>query len=102
MSDPLYTMGVWVAKPGKEEQFVDAWREMAAWTASSFEGTTTALLLRDQNDGRRFVSFGPWRSEEDVAAWRASEGFRDRVQGLQPLLERFEPGSFTAVCRIGE
>jgi heme-degrading monooxygenase HmoA len=80
--------------------FIEAWREFAEWTKATFAGANSVILLRDRNEPRRFVSVGPWHSEKDVEQWRASEGFRTRVEGLKPLLERFEPGSYTEVLRL--
>lgn len=95
--DTTYTHGNWVAKPGKEDEFIAIWTELATWTKASFEGAISVVLLRDENDPRKFVSVGPWRSREDVAAWRASEGFRTRVERLQSVLEQFEPGVYRAI-----
>lgn len=100
MSESLYTLGIWIVKAGKEDEFIEAWRNFAEWTKSSFAGASSVVLLRDRNDSRRFVSVGPWRSDKDVQEWRASEGFRMRVEELKPLLEGFEPGSYTEVLSL--
>jgi heme-degrading monooxygenase HmoA len=99
MSD-LYTVGIWIVKPGKEDEFVKAWSALAEWTKSTFEGAGSATLLRDQGQPNRFVSFGPWRSEADIAQWRSSDRFRDGVSAVRPLLEEFQPGTFTAVYKL--
>ena len=100
MDENLYTLGVWLVKAGNEDAFIKAWGEFAEWTKSSFAGASSVVLLRDRSEPRRFVSVGPWRSEKDVQEWRASEGFRTRVEELKPLLERFEPGSYSPVISI--
>jgi heme-degrading monooxygenase HmoA len=102
VSEAIYTLGIWTVKPGMEQQFIDTWSEFATWSKSSFAGAMSVVLLQDRENPRRFISVGPWRSSEDIAQWRGSEGFKSRVKTLQPMLERFEPGSFTAVCRIEE
>ncbi len=30
--DQLYTHGTWKVKRGREDEFIDAWRELAEWT----------------------------------------------------------------------
>ena len=96
-----YTLGNWVAKPGREEEFVAAWRELADWTTSEIGGKPSAKLLRDMADPRRFVSFGPWDSLEAIDAWRALPGFRERVSGIREFLESFEPRTLELVAKVG-
>jgi heme-degrading monooxygenase HmoA len=96
----LYTSGSWRVKPGREDDFVAAWQEIAAWTAAEMPGAMWATLLRDQDDPSHFVSFGPWESEDAIDAWRASDGFRERVARIRELLESFEPMTGEAVADV--
>jgi len=48
------------------------------------------MLLRDRDEPAHFRSFGPWDSDEQVAAWRQSEGFLARIGRIRELLDRFE------------
>jgi heme-degrading monooxygenase HmoA len=92
-------MGVWRVKPGRDEDFVNAWDELARWTVESgFDSTGT--LLRDRSQPGRFVSFGPWPSVEAVEEWRASPGFAERLGALRNTLEGFEPGTYDVVLRV--
>jgi len=95
-----YTMGNWVAKPGREEEFVAAWLELAEWTKREI-GAPSATLLRDIGDPTRFVSFGPWDSLEAIDAWRALPGFRERVERIRGFLESFEPNTLELVATVG-
>ena len=96
----VYTSGTWVAKAGREDEFIAAWQELAEWTTSEVPGAVWATLLRNLDDPRRFVSFGPWDSMEAVAAWRAMPEFAERVAGIRDLLESFEPAAFEAVVEV--
>ena len=69
-----YTMGTWVTQPEKEDAFVAAWREFADWTSREVGGATSALLLRDVAEPRRFVSIGPWESLEASRSASAKRG----------------------------
>jgi heme-degrading monooxygenase HmoA len=96
----VYTLGVWTAKPGREEEFVDAWREMATRTAAEFDGAS-AVLLRDRDQANRFISSGPWESLEQVRAWRESSTFRQGLARIRGLIEAFEPHTMDPVVVIG-
>jgi heme-degrading monooxygenase HmoA len=97
----LFTHGRWVVKPGREEDFVAAWRDFAEWTLANVEGSLRGWLLRDREQRNRFFSFGPWESLEAIEAWRASAGFQERVGGFQELLESFEPYTLDLAAEIG-
>ncbi len=96
-----YTLGNWVAKPGREEEFVAAWQELADWTRGEFGERSSAKLLRDMADPRRFVSFGPWDSLEAIDAWRALPGFKESVSRIREFLESFEPVTLEVVAEVG-
>lgn len=87
----MYTVGVWIIKPGREDEFAARWREMADWTQREIAPGAQGTLLRDRDRPNRFVSFGPWPSLEAIEAWRADPGFADRVGRMRDLLEDFSP-----------
>ncbi|MGI8827333.1 MAG: antibiotic biosynthesis monooxygenase family protein [Chloroflexota bacterium] len=87
----VYSLGIWIVKPGREGDFVEAWREMADWTTREMTGGEKGTLLRDREQPNRFVSFGPWDSVEAITAWRAHPGFRERVGKLREMLDDFSP-----------
>jgi heme-degrading monooxygenase HmoA len=92
-----YTHSIWTVKEGLEEEFVRRWLDLAEWSAA--QGLAgPAKLLRDADNPRTFVSFGPWESLEKVARWRSSPGFHERVARLQEVLENFEPRTLDQVA----
>ena len=92
-----YSHSTWVVKPGLEDEFVRRWTELADW--SSLQGLTArATLLRDVDDRRRFVSFGPWESVDRIARWRSQAGFHERIVRLQEVVESFEPRTLHVVA----
>jgi heme-degrading monooxygenase HmoA len=97
----LYTLGDWIVRPGREDEFIEAWHEMAEWTANEFAPGASAVLVRDRENRSRFVSFGPWESEDQVSRWRESEGFASRVGRIRELLDRFEPQTLDPVASVG-
>jgi quinol monooxygenase YgiN len=95
-----YTWGSWRVKPGREDEFVAAWQEFAAWTAAEIPGAMWATLVRDEVDPSHFLSIGPWESKDAIEAWRATDGFRERVERIRELLDGFEAMTGEAVADV--
>src|SRR5215203_858279 len=70
-----YTSGIWTVKPGREEDFVARWRELAEWASVEFPGAGRPTLLRDMDQSHRFVSFGAWQNLEQIEAFRRHAEF---------------------------
>ncbi len=87
----VWTHGTWTVKPGREDDFVRAWRELARRASSELGFAGRPTLLRDRETPNLFVSFGPWPSIEDVNRFRSSSAFRESVAAMEELLESFEP-----------
>ncbi len=100
MSGEVFTHGRWTVKPGREDEFVAAWSEFAAWSKKDVAGAVWAILLRDQQQRNVFISVGPWETPAAVEAWRANEGFRARVGHIHELLEGFEAMTLDPVVRL--
>lgn len=43
-----YTVGTWIAKAGKEYEFIREWTKFARWTSSNIEGGDKEYLLQDE------------------------------------------------------
>ena len=95
-----YTHGIWTVTPGREEQFVAAWTELAEWTGRDVPGSNWAKLLRDGSAPNRFISFGPWESLDAIEGWRALAGWQQRVRRLRELLDGFEPSTLELVAEL--
>ena len=92
-----WTSGNWIVKDGMADDFVAAWRDLAQWTAGQYPGSR-AWLLRDREHPNVFLSAGPWSNDEVIPAWRASDGFRERVGRIRELLESFEARTLDEVA----
>ena len=93
----MVTTGVWVVDDAEQEAFIEAWASFAAW-ASSMDGAGPLRLGRDSGEPRRFVSFGPWDSTEQVHAWKASGEFRQRMGAVLQHVAEFHPTELDAVA----
>ncbi len=96
-----YTSGTWMVKEGKEDEFVQAWGELAAWTTDTVDGALWAVLLRDEDQPNKFVSMGPWETREAIDTWRAMPEFKEAVGVLKELIDGFEVHVLDAVFEAG-
>ena len=94
-----YTSGIWVAKPGEEDEFVAAWEEFARW-ASTHDGAGTLRLVRDREQTNRFSSFAPWESVDAIQAWKGSDEFRERIGQVKQHVTEFSPSELELVAEV--
>jgi hypothetical protein len=100
MSDEVWTLGRWRVRPGREEEFVAAWRAVgAAFQALPQPPSGAGTLLRSVEDPALHYSFGPWPSLEAVAAMRATPAAVEAIDALRALCDEATPGAFTVVAR---
>ena len=95
----IYTAGRWRPAAGKEDAFVEAWTEFAAW-ASRMPGAGTLLLARDVRTDGVFLSFGAWESIDGVRAWKENAEFRDRIRRVVQHVDEFEPSELAVVATV--
>jgi heme-degrading monooxygenase HmoA len=94
-----YTSGVWVVKPGEEDDFVEAWKEFVAW-AAGMPGSGTFLLVRDLDRSQHFMSFAPWESFEAQQAWKRQPEFVERINRVRARCEDFHPSTYELVTDV--
>ena len=97
----VWTHGTWTVKPGREDDFVAAWRAMAREVSAHLTVTTPPTLLRDRDRPNVFISFGPWESVDAVTRFRGSAPFRRHVTTMGELLESFDARTLDEVVRGG-
>jgi len=90
MAEP-YTHAIWRVKPGRADEFIAAWGELAEWARMHSPGILWGVLLRDVDDPDVFVSTGAWQDAEDIQAFSESPELRRRTEELLQLVDRFEP-----------
>jgi heme-degrading monooxygenase HmoA len=89
-------------KPGREDEFISTWREMASWSNEEFGESGGARLLQDDKDPRLFYSVGSWPSDEAIAAWRAHPEFQQRLEAIDALIERRQIETLTLRAEVGD
>jgi hypothetical protein len=95
-----YTHAEWLVLPGREEQFIAAWKELGHAFGALERPPLWGSLLRSNAEPRLFYSFGPWRNAEDVAAMRLHAPTQEVLQRVRSLCERSSPGGFVRVAHI--
>ena len=94
---PVYTSGNWRPRPGREEAFVEAWEQFAAW-ATRMPGAGRLQLTRDLHEEGRYVSFGEWSSEGAVRGWKGSPEFKERMAQLLQYVGEFQSNELGLVA----
>ena len=94
----IYTHGMWLTHPGREEEFLAEWETLARTTMQDVEGAGPVWMLQDRDQKNRFFSFGAFASLEAVAAFRGSSQFATSFEKMRPLLENVDV--FTGELRI--
>jgi hypothetical protein len=57
----IYSAGIWMVKPGREEAFLGRWKEFALWTDEHQKGVISVVMVQDLDKPNAFLSIGPWR-----------------------------------------
>ena len=96
----IYTHGRWVVKPGREDEFVEAWRELADWAMIEVPGAMGATLLRDHEQSNVFISFGPWHDREAAEKLRTAVGLDERFERLRGLVDSIELETLDRVASV--
>jgi heme-degrading monooxygenase HmoA len=94
-----YTSGVWVVRPGEENDFVEAWKEFVALGAE-MPGSGTFRLVRDAGQPGRYMSFAPWESFDAQRAWREHPEFQERLDRARTHCNDFDTHTYEFVADV--
>jgi hypothetical protein len=97
----VWTHTVWTVRPGREEEFVAAWRNMARDVAADMRMRRPPTLLRDHDRPNVFISFAPWEDVDVASSFRSSEIFRRHVSGMGALIEGLDAHTLDQVQHDG-
>ncbi len=95
-----FSIAVWTIKVGREEEFVAAWLDFAAWTADIKVGALGGTLVQDSEDPRRFICFWPFDSEEGIRRWRDEPKFRSFMMRMRAFCESCQPSTGRTVGHV--
>lgn len=98
---PAYTSGDWKTKPGKEREFIAAWKELAIWATEEHDPDGWGKLLRNTEDPTHFVSVAEWRDARTIEVWRSTEEFGRRMDAIRELTEDMHIHTFELAVEVG-
>jgi quinol monooxygenase YgiN len=85
----VWTLGIYTVKPGRGDEFVRGWRELAQHAVEEF-GVAPPTILCDRDDPNLFVTFGVWDSLDTLQRFRSSPLVAERARALDDLVESAE------------
>ena len=95
-----YTHAEWRVRPGREADFIEAWRALSATFASLSARPLWGTLLASESDPTLFYSFGPWASVADIEAMRADPAARTAIERVVAMCDRATPGTYKEVAHV--
>lgn len=98
MDEAVYTLGVWRVKSGKEDTFIEAWKELGTIFARLPQPPGKGTLLQSLDDSLLFYSFGPWNSLADIQKMRNNPDAQEGIHKLRELCTEATPGGYRVVA----
>ncbi|MDW5563738.1 MAG: hypothetical protein SA339_10975 [Methanomassiliicoccus sp.] len=95
-----YSIGSWIIKPGREEEFKSAWNDFAQWTAEARTAASEGVLVQDTEDSRLFYCFWPFKSEEAIKQWRSDIMFRQHMMRMRAYCDSCHPSIVKMVNKV--
>ncbi len=100
MESEFYTLAMWKVQPGREEEFRAAWSALGDAFARLPNPPKWGTLLQSLADPTLFYSFGPWDSQEDVAAMRRDPTAQEAIEKIRALCIEAMPGDYRVAQTI--
>jgi heme-degrading monooxygenase HmoA len=95
-----YTLIDWRVKKGKEQEFVEKWKQIAAANTAQFNPNGSVRLLRDDQHPTHFISLGEWPNVHTIQQWWASDGFRERLGQARDLVDEMNAHTLTEAAAV--
>lgn len=101
MAESIYTLGVWRAKPGREAEFIEAWKGLGTlFLQLPMPPGGKGTLVQSLTDPLLFYSFGEWSSMEAIQAMRKDPNAQEGIRKVASLCTEATPGSFRVVAEV--
>ncbi len=99
MEGRVYTLGMWRVKPGKEAEFIEAWKGLSGvFSKLPQPPGGKGTLVQSLNDPLLFYSFGEWTSMDAIQAMRQDATAQAGIKKVGELCTEATPGSFRVVA----
>jgi quinol monooxygenase YgiN len=95
-----FSVGIWLVKSGREDDFVAAWSDFAKHVFNQNLGAGEVYLLQDIQQSRRFISSGPWDSIQKIEAWRQLPEFKEFFAKAKELCDEIMPLTMKPIIHL--
>jgi quinol monooxygenase YgiN len=95
-----YTLATYRAIPGKEEDLIRTWNDLAMTFLGLSHPPHWAILIRSTRDPTLFHAFGAWENAEHMTAMRESPEAEAAFKAIQNLCVETLPGDYELVAHI--
>jgi heme-degrading monooxygenase HmoA len=95
-----WASGNWTVQEGKEDEFVERWKDWLGWSSENIAGFVSATLIRDTENPRHFVSFSDWTDDQAKQGWQSLDEFSEKMGACRELCEDFQKFDFTRVASV--
>ena len=83
----VYTVYSWVAKPGRDKEFVSSWQEFANWIVKQKGSAKSTRLFRDLSATNHFMSVDSWQDETAYETLRKGTEFSNNLRNLREFVD---------------
>lgn len=95
-----YSVGIWIIKPGREQDFISTWTDLVEWAIDHGMGAIWGTLVQDIDEPRRFISFGPWESMDRIKAWRDDPKYKEFMMRMRAFCETGQPMNLKEIGHV--
>jgi heme-degrading monooxygenase HmoA len=96
----VYASGEWLVRAQSEEEFIKRWTTFSESTLSNAPGAVSFVLVRSNEDPRRFLTLGAWENQEAQEAWRAMPQRQELLDQCRQLCEEVEVHPYTLAASL--
>ena len=89
----VYVVYSWVAKQGRDREFVSKWREFAKWIVNQNGSMKSTRLFGDMSSPNHFLSVDSWEEERALETLQAGGEYNSQLRDLRKLLDDFSSWS---------
>ena len=100
MEEVIYSHALWRVKPGREAEFIKAWRELANVFQNLPARPMGGTLIQSLVDSSLFYSFGPWKSLSDIVEMRRDPRAQEAFQKITELCIEASPSTYRMIADI--
>ena len=99
-TNQLFSVGIWLIKSGKENDFIAAFNDFAKWVFNHNLGAGEVYLLQDLLEPRRVVTCGPWDSIQKIEEWRKLPEFKEFFTKAKEMCDDATPLTMKPVIHL--